>query len=161
MNLKRWALVLCAAAAAVLLTGCGAQKEETGKGTADDAPASLLEKVNMVAEDAAGLAPLTAEDLEDVLGIVSEDCRDFVFLQSAGTDGREILVVLAADADAAKRVAEMAEAYLERRLDETRNYAPEAYRLLTQAKVQARNLTVALVVGPDAAKEAEAILSGN
>ena len=161
--MKKRVLILLCAVVLLLLGGCGAPAKEgapAGDTPVSDAPASLLEKVNMICEDAGNLAPLTAEDLEDVLGAVPEDCREFVFLQSEGTDGREILAVRAAGKEAAERVAGLAEKYLERRLKETRNYAPEAYQLLTEAKVRTKNQTVVLVVGPDAAKEAEFILSG-
>ena len=89
-----------------------------------------------------------------------EDYTEFVFLQSEGTDGREILAVRAADKEAAERVAALAEKYLERRMKETRNYAPEAYQLLSEAKVRTKNLTVVLVIGQDASKEADFILAG-
>ncbi len=160
--MKKRMLVLCLLAAAVLLTACGAPKTEETAGTpvkVDGEPETLREKVNMVCEDATDLAPLTAEDLEDVLGIPAEDYQDFVFLQSEGTDGREILAIRAVSMDAAKRIAEQAESYLERRRKETRNYAPEAYQLLSEAQVETKNLTVVLVVGKDGAAEAKAILS--
>ena len=47
---------------------------------------------------------------------------------------REILVLRAADAEAAQRVRDRVEAYLERRRKETNNYLPEAYKLLMAAK---------------------------
>lgn len=159
---KRTGLICALLAALLLLAGCGQQ--ETGKTTAaETAPAeklSLRELVDSEAPDAGDLAVLTAEDLTDMLGIVPDDYTEFVFLQSTGMDGREILAIRAANRDAADRVAKQAETYLERRMKETRNYAPEAYRLQSETKVRTRNLTVLLVVGPDAAKEADAILAG-
>ena len=154
--MKRIMLLLLAAMLLVL----GACSVPEKGAPASDAPASLAEKVNMIAEDAGNLATLTAEDLEDVLGAVPADYTEFVFLQSEGMDGRELLAVRAADRDAAGRVAGMAEAYLERRLKETRNYAPEAYKLLSEAKVRTKNLTVVLAVGPNGTQEADFILAG-
>lgn len=155
--MKKGLLILCMLTAAIALSACGVQ--ETQGGTAEKV-ITLTEKVKGIASDTEELAELTAEDLTDVLGAVPEDCREFVFYQSVGTDGREILVIRSADRDAARRVAALAENYLERRRKETRNYAPEAYRLLTEAAVQTRNLTVALIIGPNAAKETEAVLAG-
>lgn len=156
--MKKRILILCTAAALLLLGGCGTPaKEET---PVSDAPVSLREKVNMICEDAGDLAPLDAVDMEDVTGIVPEDCREFVFLQSLGMDGREIMAVRAADKDAAERVTALAEKYLERRMKETRNYAPEAYQLLSETKVRTKNLTIVLAVGTNAAKEADYILAG-
>ncbi len=150
-------MLLLLAAMLLVLGACSAPEKGA---PASDAPASLAEKVNMIAEDAGNLATLTAEDLEDVLGAVPADYTEFVFLQSEGMDGRELLAVRAADRDAAGRVAGMAEAYLERRLKETRNYAPEAYKLLSEAKVRTKNLTVVLAVGPNGTQEADFILAG-
>ena len=150
-------MLLLLAAMLLVLGACSAPEKGA---PASDAPASLAEKVNMIAEDAGNLADLTAEDLEDVLGAVPADYTEFVFLQSEGMDGRELLAVRAADRDAAGRVAGMAEAYLERRLKETRNYAPEAYKLLSEAKVRTKNLTVVLAVGPNGTQEADFILAG-
>ena len=150
-------MLLLLAAMLLVLGACSAPEKGA---PASDAPASLAEKVNMIAEDAGNLAALTAEDLEDVLGAVPADYPEFVFLQSEGMDGRELLAVRAADRDAAGRVAGMAEAYLERRLKETRNYAPEAYKLLSEAKVRTKNLTVVLAVGPNGTQEADFILAG-
>ena len=150
-------MLLLLAAMLLVLGACSAPEKGA---PASDAPASLAEKVNMIAEDSGNLAALTAEDLEDVLGAVPADYTEFVFLQSEGMDGRELLAVRAADRDAAGRVAGMAEAYLERRLKETRNYAPEAYKLLSEAKVRTKNLTVVLAVGPNGTQEADFILAG-
>ena len=150
-------MLLLLAAMLLVLGSCSAPEKGA---LVSDAPASLAEKVNMIAEDAGNLAALTAEDLEDVLGAVPADYTEFVFLQSEGMDGRELLAVRAADRDAAGRVAGMAEAYLERRLKETRNYAPEAYKLLSEAKVRTKNLTVVLAVGPNGTQEADFILAG-
>lgn len=150
-------MLLLLAAMLLVLGACSAPEKGA---PASDAPASLAEKVNMIAEDAGNLATLTAEDLEDVLGAMPADYTEFVFLQSEGMDGRELLAVRAADRDAAGRVAGMAEAYLERRLKETRNYAPEAYKLLSEAKVRTKNLTVVLAVGPNGTQEADFILAG-
>ena len=89
-------MLLLLAAMLLVLGACSAPEKGA---PASDAPASLAEKVNMIAEDAGNLAALTAEDLEDVLGAVPADYTEFVFLQSEGMDGRELLAVRAADRD--------------------------------------------------------------
>ncbi len=155
--MKKGMLILWILAAAIMLTACGGTTEKSAV-TATAVP--LADKVKSAAAGTEELAELNAEDLSDVLGAEAEDYREFVFLQSDGMDGREILVIRAADKNAAEKLKGLAENYLERRLNETRNYAPEAYKLLSEAKVQTRNLTVALIAGPEAAKETDAILSG-
>ncbi len=155
--MKKVMLILCILAAAAILTACGGTTEESA---ATSTAIPLADKVKSAAAGTEELAELNAEDLSDVLGAEAEDYREFIFLQSDGMDGREILVIRAKDKNAAEKLKGLAENYLERRLNETRNYAPEAYKLLSEAKVQTRNLTVALIVGPDAARETDAILSG-
>ena len=155
--MKKAVQILCLLLAAALLTACGAQ--ESGKETGGEI-LPLTEKVKNAIPDMDELAELTAEDLNDLLGVEAEECREFVFLQSDGTDGREVLAIRARDENAAEKISGMAENYLERRRNETRNYIPELYQLLGGMKVQSRNLTVVLVVGQNAAEETDAILAG-
>ena len=154
---KKTGLLCLLLAAVMLLAGCGQQEPEKAAAARETRP--LREIVKSAAADAESLAALAEEDLTDMTGIEPEEYSEFVFLQGIGMDGREILAARAADKDAADRLVKQMEAYLERRMKETRNYMPEAYQLQSEAKVRTRNLTVALVVGPDAEKETEAILA--
>ena len=142
-----------------LIAGCGAKTPSDAQSGANT-PLSLREAVLGVASDAAGLTALTKDDLSDVLGIEPETYTDFIYLQGEGLDGREILVLRAVDTESAVQVKSRVEAYLDQRRKETQNYLPEAYRLLTKASVENKGLTVALFVGPDAAKESAALLAG-
>ena len=155
--MKKTILILWLLAAVITVTGCGAQqpKEEPAGETIP-----LAEKVKSVIPDTEELAELTEEDLTDLLGTEPEDCTEFVFLQSDGTDGREVLAIRAKDKDAADRIAEQAKNYLERRRNETQNYIPELYQLLMKTNVQTGSLTVVLVVGQDAEAESQKILAG-
>ena len=125
-----------------------------------DATGTLPDRIDAVAKDAADLVPFTADELMDMTGIGPKDYTDFVFLQGDGMDGREILVVRAANEAAADRVAGQMEKYLERRQEENRNYAPAAYQLLSEAKVVRKGLLLAMISGADAAAETEALLAG-
>ena len=175
--MKKLMVVLALLLAAALLTACGNEKpqepEQTVQHAVTDAPAateapsekpastsapesggpagdaqSLSERVGAVAGDAAELVPFTPDELMDMTGIAPNDYTDFVFLQGDGMDGREILV------------EGQALAYLQRRRDENRNYAPAAYQLLSEAKVVRKGLTVVLISGADAAAETEQLLAG-
>ena len=187
--MKKLMVVLALLLAAALLTACGNEKpqepEQTVQHAVTDAPAvtearsekpastsvpesggpagdaqSLSERVGAVAGDAAELVPFTPDELMDMTGIAPNDYTDFVFLQGDGMDGREILVVTAKDMAAGDRVEGQALAYLQRRRDENRNYAPAAYQLLSEAKVVRKGLTVVLISGADAAAETEQLLAG-
>ena len=155
--MKKAILILWLLAAIIAITGCGAQqpKEEPAGETIP-----LAEKVKSVIPDTEELAELTEEDLTDLLGTEPEDCTEFVFLQSDGTDGREVLAIRAKDKNAADRVAGQVRNYLERRRNEMQNYIPELYQLLMKTNVQTGSLTVVLVVGQDAEAESQKILAG-
>lgn len=154
---KHLYLIAALLLAALVLSGCGGQKEETA------APAekmTLQELVASVAPDAGELAPLNADDLADVLGIEMEDYTEFVYLQDDGLGGREILALRCPDESATARVAEKVEKYLEQRRKETQNYLPEVYQLLTAAQVETRGNTVALITGEGAQEQVKKLLAG-
>lgn len=182
MQMKKPGILLVLLLVAVLLTGCGSSQpaapaaKETAVPEQTDAPVSseteqspeaaetgagsLKAAVEAAVGDAAELAPFTADELTDMTGIVPEDVADFVFLQGNGMDGREILVIRAKDEASADRVASGLEKYLERRKKEHRDYAPDAYKLLTDAKVERKGLLLAVISGKNAAAELSALLSG-
>lgn len=157
MPMKKLLLIAVLALCVCLAAGCAANPSAQD---ASKARLPLREAVEKAAADAAGLTELTADDLSDVLGIEPEEYTEFVYLQDDGLNGREILVLRAADADAAARLKEQVDSYLEQRRRETQNYLPEAYRLLNAAAVRTKGTTVALIVGADAARETDALLAG-
>ena len=182
MQMKKPGILLVLLLAAVLLTGCGSSQpaapaaKEAAVPEQTDAPVSpetarlpeaseetagsLKAAVEAAVGDATELAPFTAEELTDMTGIVPEDVADFVFLQGNGMDGREILVIRAKDEASADRVASLLEKYLERRKKEHRDYAPDAYKLLTDAKVERKCVLLAVKTNKNAAAELSALLSG-
>ena len=126
----------------------------------EPAAPTLLERVRSVAEDGADLIRMTADDLLDLMGIEEEDVADFAYLADRNAlSGRELIVIVAADEEAADRVEEMLNNYLTSRLKETRNYLPEAYRQLSAAEVRRSGLTLVLAVGDRAQEETEQLLT--
>ena len=162
--MRKTLAVILLLAMALMLTACGNKTEEKKEETPSQASAAaaqtLQERADALLSDAADLAPFTAEELQDMTGIAPEDCADFVFLQGNGMDGREILVIRAKDEAAADRVAKQLDEYLERRKEEHRDYAPDAYKLLSEASVARKGLLLAVVSGSDAAAESAALLAG-
>ena len=162
--MKKILAVILLLVLALMLTACGNKTEEKKEETPSQASAAaaqtLQERADALLSDAADLAPFTAEELQDMTGIAPEDCADFVFLQGNGMDGREILVIRAKDDAAADRVAKQLDEYLERRKEEHRDYAPDAYKLLSEASVARKGLLLAVVSGSDAAAESAALLAG-
>lgn len=158
--MKKSILILLLILTALLAAGCASGSTGAAAKPALDKTVPLAQKVEAIAADAKDLSPLDADDLSDALGIEPEDYSEFVYLQDNGLGGREILVIRSANQDAAARVAKQMENYLEMRRKETRNYLPEAYQLLAQAKVETKGLTAALISGAGAAEETKAMLAG-
>ena len=165
--MKKWILILLAVSMVLLLTACGSKTTENSAAT--EAPAvteeaagkTLRELAAEVIKDAGSLAPFDADDLAEMAGIQPEDYTEFVFLQGDVMEGREILALRAKDDAAAKRLAEKMEKYLERRRNENRNYAPEAYQALYDARVERKGLTLVMVSGGEAGTETAALLAGD
>ena len=167
MQMKKPGILLVLLLAAVLLTGCGSSQpaapaaKEAAVPEQTDAPVSPeTARLPEASEETAGSLKAAVEAATDMTGIVPEDVADFVFLQGNGMDGREILVIRAKDEASADRVASLLEKYLERRKKEHRDYAPDAYKLLTDAKVERKGLLLAVISGKNAAAELSALLSG-
>lgn len=154
--MKRLALMMMAAVVLLSLTACGGETAPKAASTADQPLRELVDSVM----NAEGLVSMPKSDLEDVIGIDPADFREAVYLQDDGMGGREVLVLRAADKDAAARIAELLEDYLEQRRKETRNYLPEAYKLLEAARVETKNLTVALISGEKASEQSAQLLAG-
>lgn len=136
--------------------------EEPAETAAENTAAepSLMDRVLGVISDGRDLGRMYADDLSDLLGIEPEDYTDFVYLSDYNAlTGREVILLLAADGDAADRVEEMLGMYLEGRLKETRNYLPEAYKLLSAAEVVRSGLVLVLVVGENSGEETAQLLA--
>lgn len=123
-------------------------------------PDTLLARAQAVAEDLNELIVMTADDLYDLMGIEYEDYTDFAYL--AHTDsltGRELIILRAVDEEAAQRIVELLQGYLELRLHETRNYLPETYQVLCEAKVTQKDLLVVLTIDAPNPAEEEMLLA--
>lgn len=128
--------------------------------TEESLPATLLDRALLIAEDGADLIQLTEDDLLDLIGIDYAEYTDFAYLAAADAlSGRELIVLYAVDEEAAARIAELLQSYLELRLRETRNYLPEAYQVLSEAEVVQDGLTVILSIAAPNANEVDLLLT--
>ena len=119
----------------------------------------LLDKALRVSEDGGDLIAMPEDDLIDIIGIEPEYYTDFAYLASKDTsNGREIIVVRAADEKAAKLVVELLEDYRENRIRCTRNYYAEAYRALSESEVLQEDLLIVLSIGAPDPREPDLLL---
>ena len=140
---------------AVTFAGCQGKEAEKA------AALPLREAVEKALKDKDDLVAYTADDLTDLMGILPEDYTEALFLVGSDSlSGREIIAVRAKDASSLNKVTEALRNYLSQRMEETRNYLPDAYKLQSQAKVESKNLTAALIVGAHSAEETKAFLAG-
>ena len=138
--MKRFFILFFLVSVILLLTGCQAARE-------DQANLPLTEAARQAAQHPEALIPYSADDLYDLTGIALDDYDEAVFLKDQDTlSGREIIMVHAKDAQSIPGITKALEQYLSQRRNETRNYLPEAYRLLSDAVVDVSGLTVSLVV---------------
>ncbi len=122
---------------------------------------SLTARVLPLLSDAEELITMTGDDLSDLMGIEPEEYVDFAFFSARNAlAGREVILLLAADEEAAEQIGIKLGTYLEDRRIETRNYLPEAYKLLSEAEVVREGCLVLLVTGENAAEEVRLLLAG-
>ncbi|MBR2718864.1 MAG: DUF4358 domain-containing protein [Clostridia bacterium] len=135
---KQWFVIaLCCLLSCFALCACAETVEEE--------PHPLTEYVLSIAQDGEELIHLTEDDLLDLIGIEPQEYTDFVYLAATNAlTGREIIVLKAVDEEAAERLAELLQAYLEQRMNEMRNYLPEVYQILSKAEVLRKDLTLVL-----------------
>ena len=155
--MKKILLALLAVMMLLALTSCGNKPEEKAASTLE---MPLLDLVTSVVPGTAEMANLPLMDLEDIIGIESSEYTEAVYLQSTALEGGEAVVVRAVNGEAAEGVAAMLDNYLQRRMEETQNYVPEAYKLLKETSVQRKNNTVALIVTEKAAEVTTKLLAG-
>ena len=140
---------------ALAFTGC------QGKNAEKAATLPLREAVEKALADKDNLVAYTEDDLADLMGILREDYSEAVFLVGSDSlSGREIIAVRAKNTESMKKATEALQKYLSQRMEETRNYLPDAYQLQSQAKVESKNLTTVLIVGAHSAEETKAFLAG-
>ena len=155
MNMKRAFLLIGIMLLAMLFAGCQEKNAEKA------AALPLREAVEKALTDKDSLVAYTADDLTDLMGILPEDYTEALFLVGSDSlSGREIIAVRAKDASSLKKTADALQNYLSQRMEETRNYLPDAYKLQSQAKVESKNLTAVLIVGAHSAEETKAFLAG-
>lgn len=138
--MKKKCLFLLLLSAFLLLAGC--QKTQF-----DQPDIPLAEAARQAMADPDAYIPYTADDLYDMIGISPDDYMEAVFFKDKDTlSGREIILVRGKGTQSIPGITKALERYLSQRKEETRNYLPDAYRLLSDAAVHVSGLTVSLII---------------
>ena len=90
-------------------------------------------------------------DLNRFYGIAAEDVKDFAGgINNSGVDQEEIVMIEAANAEAAGRVMTALNNRLQSKLNETKNYNPEQYAIVEDASVDQNGNYVSLFISENA-----------
>lgn len=138
--MKKWIAIILAALM-LGLTGCGsaAEKDVDLKALYDGLGGMLPEMFQM-----------DENTMLNYLGIDSADCvQAVVAVTSDGLGADEVWLLRAKDADALSRLKTLAQNRLKAKEDETVQYAPEQYAIVTQGKLLTRGTYLALLVSPE------------
>lgn len=133
---------------ALCLTACGGNKSQQS-GTAD--LQAILSEFKLGEE----MMPLTLDDLNDIyfMGIEPDDAKQCAAaIHSSGINCDEIIMIEAANADAAGRIKEILDQRYQTKLNETDNYLPEENAIIKTCSVTQNGNYVAMIVAPNAAE---------
>ena len=141
--------LLCALTALcmLLLCACSAQPTVVKEINVNELMSTMLTFSRI--ED--GMLELTQDELLELYGIRSEDVKQFaaqICINSLQAD--EIVLIEAADAEAAARVKEKLDARYQAKLNENRDYLPDEYEKIEKCEVRMDGNFVSLIVVPDA-----------
>lgn len=149
MMKKILALIIAAALTAVLLCACG-----------DSSDARPLSEIFVSIKADTGVSELVefdeVEDLDRFYGVAAEDVAEFAGgVNNSGVNQEEIVLIKAADSDAAQRVSAALTNRLNAKLNETKSYNPEQYAVVEQCAVEVNDLYVSLIISENAAQMTE------
>ena len=148
--MKSTARLLALLLALLCLTGCG-----------KTAAAPNLQQVynDMTAvADMPDMLPVPSDRGAFLFGIAPDDCvQEIVALCQNSLLADELWLIEAVDKEAADRIETLARGRLDQKSAELKNYAPEQYQLVQQAKLIREGNCVVMIVSP-LAKELEGVL---
>ena len=149
-NMKRTVLTALVLVLCLCLCACGEKTEgET---------LSLMEKLRSGVHTE-GLSDQPADFLGELTGLEMADYTETVYMESSDGMGASCVIALRGkDAAAAENAEKLLENYRQLRMEETRDYLPEEYKLLNSASVGRKGNTVVLVVGGHAAEDTALLL---
>ncbi len=128
-----------------------AASSENEDASSDENASALAAIYDACAEKMPEMMPLDEKMMLNYCGIKAEDCVEYyvsICADSLRTD--EIWLIKAKDEAAAEKLAELADARLKAKGDESITYSPEQYEIVQKAKTVRAGDFFALIVSPDA-----------
>lgn len=163
MSIKNKKILLAVVFIAVLAVTAVLIVTQSGNKAQPKETLPLMDAAKKVFSDLDSLTAYDGEELYDIVGVAPEDYTEFIYRtgeNDIGLIAREIILVRAKDGEAVNRVLEALSRYRERRQTETRTYAPDIYAMLEKSAVSRKDLTAALIISEDSAKETQSFLAG-
>lgn len=140
--MKKWIAIILTAALLLGLVACGGKMEEKNV----DLTAMYEQFVDVLPE----MYLMDEDTMLNYLGIDMADCTQAVVaVTSDGLGADEVWLIQAKDADALVRLQELAQTRLAAKEDETVQYAPDQYAIVTGAKILTIGSYLALLVSPE------------
>lgn len=142
--MKRLVSLALAAVIALSLFACGGNKNASGPDfQVQDAMSAMLERAG--ADD---MMTLSEKDMLDFYGIKGEDMEQFsAAITSTGVSAKEIVLVKAADEDAAQRIQEQLDKRVTNRMAEFENYLPDQFDIVANhSQVSRDGVYVSLII---------------
>ena len=155
--MKRLIFPVLAAVMILGLAACGGNKESSGADfQVQDAMDAMLERAG--ADD---MMTLSERDMLEFYGIRAEDMEQFsAAITFTGISAKEIVLVKAADEDAAQRVLERLDKRVANRMAEFKNYLPDQFDIIANhSQVSRDGVYVSLIIS-DELEELSKIYSG-
>lgn len=145
--MKKYISLILAAAMTLSLTACsgGGQSGQSGDFSVQTAMEDLLAQAPV--DDP---LTLTEPDMLDFYGISAEQMQEFAAVTCAnGISAQEIVLVKAADEEAADAVAEKLQNRLDALAAQMEDYLPDQYDVIRACQVQEDGGYVAMIVHPE------------
>lgn len=132
--------------AALLLAGCGAQKQSGAVPDMQAVYSAIRQRVELPE-----MVALTDNRRLDVLGIAPEDCcQAITLLCGDSVRADEIWLIEAVDETAAGKIEKLAQQRVADRLEQLEDYLPDQYAVVRNARIQVNGSCVVLFISPEA-----------
>lgn len=141
--MRKWIAIILATVMLLGLAACGGKAEEKN--------VDMKALYDQFGDKLPEMYLMDEETMLNYLGISMEDCAQAVVaVTSDGLGADEVWLIQAKDTEALARLQQLAQSRLAAKEDETVQYAPDQYAVVTAAKLLTEGNYLALLVSPEA-----------